>query len=231
MKPLPPSELAKRIDYAVLRNPTPSVLENAVEEAERLGLRAITTYYTMLEWLEGMTRKVKISIVIDFPSGASHIESKIKAVEQAIAHGADEIEFVANIWSWLRGSKDYFVNEVRALSRIAREVGVVSKVIIESSLLTPLQLEEVLKTIAGIGEDDRPHYVKMNTGWFQRGVSSYDVMLAARIVKPRGVLVKAAGGIRDALWASTLVSLGADVIGASKPKEIIEEAERLIRLS
>ncbi len=231
MRRLGASELAERIDYAVLHNPSPTALQEAIEEAERLNLRAVTTYYTMLEWVEGITRKTRIAVVIDFPSGASHIEAKIKAAEQTIAHGADEIEYVTNIWLWLKGERERFINEVRALSRIAREVDVTSKAIIESSLLTSTQLEEILRAISGLVEEERPHYVKMNTGWFSRGVSSIDVRIAARLVKPKGIGIKAAGGIRDAAWALTLIELGADIIGTSHPRDIIEGLGRLERLS
>ncbi|AEM39151.1 deoxyribose-phosphate aldolase [Pyrolobus fumarii 1A] len=228
---LSPEELAKRIDYAILRDPTPHRVVEAVEEAEKLGLRAVTVFHTMLTWLEGVSRRVLISVVIDFPSGASHIEPKVKAVEQAIAHGAGEVEFVVNVWQWMKGNRDYVINEVRALSRIAREVGVKSKAIIESSLLDLSTLQEILEAIAALDKEDRPDYVKMNTGWFSRGVEPLEVALAAKIVKPRGMMIKASGGIKDGFYASLLVALGADVIGTSNPSKLIrdlQEAKKLL---
>ncbi len=230
MKLLAPIELAKRIDYALLRSPTPEALEKAVEEAERLNLRAITTYYTMLTWIEGATRKAKISVVVDFPNGASHIEAKIKATEQALTHGADEVEFVVNVWQWLAGRRDYVLNEVKALSAIAKATGAKSKAIIESSLLSFSQLRQLIEAIVSLEPEKRPDYIKMNTGWFGRGVLPSEVKLAASIAKPRGLGVKAAGGIRDAYTASLMVWLGADIIGTSSPRAIIEDAERLLKL-
>ncbi len=227
---LPPHELARRIDYAVLRDPTPQRVEKALEEAERLGLRAVTTYHTMIEWLRGLSKRVRLAAVIDFPSGASHIEAKVKAVEQAISHGADEVEFVVNIWRWLKGDRDYVVNEVRALSRIAWATGTTSKAIIETSFLSLQELHSLLDTLVGLDPEERPHYIKMNTGWFARGVRPVEVELAARIVKPRGLGVKAAGGIRDAYTASLLVALGADIIGSSNPSKLLEDAQEAAQL-
>ncbi len=227
MKPLPPHELARRIDYAVLRNPTPETLHRAVEEAEKLRLRGITTYHAALDILSTAARKVLKIIVVDFPAGASHIEAKVKAIEQAIAHGADEVEFVVNIWKWLQGNREYLVNEIRALSRIARATGVTCKALIETTPLTLDQLREILDAITGLSEEERPHYVKMNTGWMGRGVKPAEVMLAARLVKPHGIGIKAAGGIRDAYTASLLVHLGADIIGTSSPEKLVRDAEEL----
>ena len=230
MRLLPPNELAKRIDYALLRNPTPKRLQEAIEQAEKLSLRAVTTYYTMLTWIEGTARKTRISVVVDFPNGASHIEAKIKAVEQALTHGADEVEFVVNVWQWIAGRRDYVVNEVKALSAIARATGAVSKAIIESSLLTHEELRRLLEALTGLEPEKRPDYVKMNTGWFSRGVLPSEVKLASLIVKPKGIGIKAAGGIRDAYTASLLVQLGADIIGTSSPGTILEDAENASRL-
>ena len=232
MKPrlLAPEELAARIDYAVLRDPTPPRIEAALEEAERLGLRAITTYHTMIDWLRGRTRRVKLAAVIDFPHGASHIEAKVKAAEQAITHGAQEIEFVVNIWRWLRGDHEYVVNEVRALSRIAWATGVASKAIIETSFLDLGQLRALLEAVTRLDPEERPNYIKMNTGWFARGVRPAEVELAAMIVKPLGMGVKAAGGIRDAYTASLLIELGADIIGSSSPSRLVEDAREAAQL-
>ncbi len=227
MKPLPPHELAQRIDYAVLRDPTPATLLRAVEEAEKLHLRGITTYHVALDILSTAARSVKKIIVVDFPAGASHIEAKVKAVEQAIAHGADEVEFVVNVWKWLHGDHEYLENEIRALSRIARATGVTCKALIETTPLTLNQLREILETIIKLSEEERPHYIKMNTGWMGRGVKPAEVALAARVVKPHGIGIKAAGGIRDAYTASMLVHLGADIIGTSSPGNLVRDAEEL----
>ena len=230
MKLLPPNELAKRIDYALLRNPTPEKLQEAIEQAEKLSLRAITTYYTMLTWIEGTARKTRIAVVVDFPNGASHIEAKIKAVEQALTHGADEVEFVVNVWQWLAGRSNYVVNEVKALSAIAKATGATSKAIIESSLLTRAELRRLLEAIAELEPEKRPDYVKMNTGWFGRGVLPSEIRLASLIVKPRKIGIKAAGGIRDAYTASLLIGLGADIIGTSSPSTILEDAKEASKL-
>ncbi len=231
LRPLPPRELAARIDMALLKDIRPDKIREAVEKAERLGLRGISTYYTALDILSTLSKRVKKIIVIDFPAGASHIESKVKAEEQAIAHGADEVEFVVNVWKWLQGDRNYVINEIRALARIARATGVTSKALIETSVLTLDELRELLTLIASLDEEDKPHYVKMNTGWFSRGVRPVEVALASKIVKSSGIRVKAAGGIRDAYTASLLVSLGADVIGASNPEAIIRDAEEANKLS
>ena len=132
---------------------------------------------------------------------------------------------MVNIWQWLAGRHDYVVNEVKALATIAKATGAKSKAIIESSLLNREQLKEILKAIAALEPENRPDYVKMNTGWFTRGVLPSEVKLASTIAKPYGIGVKAAGGIRDAYTATLMIELGADIIGASSPRSILEDAE------
>lgn len=228
VKTLTVEELAKRIDHAVLK-PSASrrELEKAVDELEKLGLRCLILTPTLLREARDSTRKC-LGAVVGFPFGYTTIEAKIKELEDVIGYGADEVDVVANTQALLLGREEYYVNELRALAEIARVAGVKFKVIIETPLLG---LESIVKTVELVAKNVEPDYVKTSSGFVEKPTHPEDVAVINATLQRLGLRgrigIKAAGGIRTALQALTLVSVGADIIGTSTPAEILEGFRKL----
>jgi deoxyribose-phosphate aldolase len=217
------SEIAARIDHAVLRPwSTRDELERAIEELERLSLRCLILSPTLLYEARSLTRKC-LGAVAGFPYGYHTVEAKIKEVEDLVAMGADEIDFVANLQLALLGKIDQYVNEIKAVTTICRDANVKCKIIIEAPALSPSLLQKV---VAAIVESTEPDYIKTSTGFGPRHTIPDDIILIDKVLREKNVRsrigIKAAGGIRQGLQASILLQLGADIIGTSTPSKIIE---------
>ncbi|ABM80810.1 deoxyribose-phosphate aldolase [Hyperthermus butylicus] len=226
------SEIASRIDHAVLK-PWSSVseLEKAIRELEELNLRCLIISPTHLRLAREKTNKC-LGVVVGFPFGYSTIEAKIKELEDSIALGAQEIDYVANTQLLLAGRTEEYLNEIRAAITICRDSGVKCKVIIEAPALPRNLLVEIVEKIAMM--DPHPDYIKTSTGYGPRPTYVEDVYLIdqtlRRIGKRDEIGIKAAGGIREGLQAAAMLLAGADVIGTSTPRQVIETYKELCRI-
>jgi deoxyribose-phosphate aldolase len=92
------------------------------------------------------------------------------------------------------------------------------KVIFENCYLT----KEEIARLAGIAKEVKPDFIKTSTGFGTGGATPEDVRIMKEIAG-NDVKVKAAGGIRD--WASckAMIEAGAERIGASAGKQILDE--------
>lgn len=217
------SELASRIDHAVLRPwSTMSDLSKAIDELEKLKLRCLILSPTLLSEARSLTNRC-LGAVAGFPYGYHTIESKIKEVEDLIAIGADEIDFVANLQLFLMGKKKQYINEIKAVTKICKSANIVCKIIVEAPALTPVQLREVVELIA---MNTEPDFIKTSTGYGPRHTIIDDITIIDETLKELGLRktigIKAAGGIRQGLQAAYYISLGADIIGTSTPSRILE---------
>jgi len=226
-----PEELAARIDHAVLR-PEAGLreLEAAVEELERLNLRCLILSPTLLREARGLTRRC-LGAVVGFPFGYHTVESKVKELEDAIGYGADEIDAVTNLQLFIAGRREAYINEARALVEICRENSVKCKLIVDAALVDKSLYREALEALLSATE---PDYVKTGTGFGGRPTQPEDVVIAASVIAARGlkgrVRVKAAGGIRTGLQAALLIAAGADVIGTSRPRQLLEDYRSILPL-
>ncbi|MEE9200084.1 MAG: deoxyribose-phosphate aldolase [Candidatus Brocadiales bacterium] len=211
-------KLAKMIDHTQIRpNVERQQIINLCNEAEKYGFYAVSIppIYVPLavECLKGST--VKVGAVVGFPSGYSYPEAKIVETALAVGQGAAEIDMVMNVAALK--SKDHALvrRDIEGVVMAAR--GAAVKVIIETCLLTYEEKIGVCKIIADAGAN----FVKTSTGLAGGGATVEDVRLL-RQHSPRGVQVKAAGGIRDAKTAFAMIKAGATRIGTSTGPEIME---------
>ena len=218
-------ELASRIDHALLRpSAAKSELETAIEELEKLGLRCLILSPPLLREARGLTKRC-LGAVVGFPFGYSTIESKIKEVEDVIGYGADEVDAVVNAQLFLLGRREAFANEARALVEVCRENEVKCKLIVDAPLFPSRSLyRDALRVLL---EHAQPDFVKTGTGYGGRPAQPEDVLEARAAITSLGlqgrVRIKAAGGIRTGLQAALLIAVGADVIGTSKPAQLLED--------
>jgi deoxyribose-phosphate aldolase len=205
-------------------------LEKAIEELETLKLRCLIISPTHLEIARGITKKC-LGAVVGFPFGYHTIEAKIKELEDAIALGANEIDFVANTQLLLAGREKEYLNEIRAATTICREAGVKCKVIIEAPALERNLLKTIVKKIATL--DVKPDFIKTSTGFGPRPTYPEDVYIIDSTLRELNVRdyigIKAAGGIREGLQAAIMLSLGADIIGTSTPSKILESYREICK--
>ena len=79
---------------------------------------------------------VLVGAAIGFPLGQTTVENKVHETEQAIADGADEIDYVANIGELKSGNLAYVEDEMRRIVAVCRAHGKTVKVIFENCYLT-----------------------------------------------------------------------------------------------
>lgn len=160
---------------------------------------------------------VHVGAAVGFPLGQNTIETKRFEAQDAIANGADEIDYVVNLTRLKAGDLDYVAREMDAIVSVCREKGVISKVIFENCYLTH---EEKL-TLCAVAREVRPDYVKTSTGFGTGGATMEDVRLMLDHVGP-DIRVKAAGGVRDLATALTLIDMGVRRIGSTASIRIVE---------
>jgi len=161
---------------------------------------------------------VKVDAAIGFPSGGFTIDNKVFETRDALARGADEIDFVMNVAALKAGDLDYVRREMKAL-RAATE-GHVVKVILETCLLTEAEKIAACQLAVEAGLD----FVKTSTGFSTGGATVDDVRLMTSVVKD-AARVKASGGIRSAAQAQAMIEAGAVRLGTSAGVTIIEQLQ------
>jgi len=216
---------ARKIDYTVLR-PTDTVEQvmTHARNADRLGFRCIVVPPFMVAPVREIVR-LPVATVVAFPHGYSTLAQKASEVRSAHEDGAQEVDIVANVAAIKSREWEYVEKEVKTLASLARDLGLTSKFIIETSYLTREEIERASRIVAESGGD----YVKTNTGFGSRGVTVEDVITIRRAIGSRAG-IKAAGGIRTALQAMLLWAYGADILGTSSALEIYNEYESALKL-
>ena len=153
--------------------------------------------------------RMKICTVIGFPNG--YMTTAVKAFEtaDAVKHGADEIDMVANLCMIKDGCWDSVAEDIAAVRRACP--GKVLKVIIEACLLTEAEKIKMCEIVSASGAE----FIKTSTGFSTGGATREDVALLREHCKPE-VRVKAAGGIGSIQDAEDFIALGADRLGTSR---------------
>ena len=116
------------------------------------------------------------------------------------------------------GKWDLMKAEMAKMTEICHFHNAGCKVIFENCYLT----KEEIRRLAEIAKEVKPDFIKTSTGFGTCGATPEDVRLMKETVGD-AVKVKAAGGIRD--WASckAMIEAGAERIGASAGKQILDE--------
>ncbi|MEW6061005.1 MAG: deoxyribose-phosphate aldolase [Bacteroidota bacterium] len=153
---------------------------------------------------------IKVCTVIGFPLGATSTETKAFETEQAIKSGATEVDMVINVGRLKSTEYHYVEHDIFAVVSTAKRYGVLTKVIIETGLLTDEEKVIACMLAKRAGAD----FVKTSTGFSKGGATAGDIALM-RYVVGSAMGVKASGGVRTREDALKMVASGADRIGAS----------------
>lgn len=159
---------------------------------------------------------VKVCSVIGFPLGAMLTSAKAFETEKAIEAGADEIDMVINV-GFLKSQKhDWVEEDIRAVHNVTKAHNKLLKVIFETCLLTPKEIEQVALICKKIGVE----FIKTSTGFSTGGATESDVKLMRETVG-KDIGVKASGGVRTAETANIMITAGANRLGTSSGIQII----------
>ena len=215
------AQLAKYFDHTQLKAfATEKDFRILCDEARKNGFMMVAInsapVATCKAMLEGCD--VHVGAAISFPLGQTTVAVKCFETEQAIAEGADEIDYVINIGRLKEGDWAYIEDEMRAIVGICRKAGVCSKVIFETCYLT----KDEIRKLAEIARDVKPDFIKTSTGFGTGGATVEDVRLMKSVVGD-AVKVKASGGVRDLDTCLAMIEAGAERIGTSGSVQILEE--------
>jgi deoxyribose-phosphate aldolase len=168
---------------------------------------------------------VKVCTVISFPFGGDTSRTKVRAAENAVGIGADEVEFVMNIGAMLSGNFRLVRDEITAIVRSVRmkSVNVGKGLVLVKVIMETGYLDKKLKKLAcRMIEDGGADFVKTSTGFGPEGATVADVELL-RDELSENLGVKAAGGIHTSEDAENMINAGAARIGTSHAVEIMNE--------
>ena len=117
---------------------------------------------------------------------------------------------VINIGALKEGNDTLVAQDIAGVVHAAREANVITKVIIETSLLTDEEKVRACQLAVAAGAD----FVKTATGFAQGGATVADIRLMRQTVGSH-VGVKASGGVRSAEVAQAMIDAGATRLGTS----------------
>ncbi|HLA55840.1 MAG TPA: deoxyribose-phosphate aldolase [Flavobacterium sp.] len=172
---------------------------------------------------------VAIGTVIDFPKGQSGVEKKLEEALQAIADGADELDFVCNYEAFKNGETDLVKEEILLCTQLGLSHLKIVKWIIEVAALDEKQIAQLSALIkSAVVTNFTGHYnevfVKSSTGFYKtennlpNGATIPTIIIMLENAAP--LPVKAAGGVRTYQEAVGMVNLGVKRIGTSAAKAI-----------
>ncbi|TCN24440.1 deoxyribose-phosphate aldolase [Mesobacillus foraminis] len=213
------TDLARMIDHTLLKaDATETEIIKLAQEAKEYNFASVCVNPAWVKKAaEVLTdaAEVKVCTVIGFPLGASASEVKAFETKIAIENGAEEVDMVINIGA-LKSKQYHLVeSDIKSVVEAAKDRAL-TKVIIETSLLTDEEKEIACKLAANAGAD----FVKTSTGFSTGGATPQDIALMRKVVGP-AIGVKASGGVRSLEDAETMIKAGATRIGASSGVAII----------
>lgn len=215
---LAPAELAAMIDHTLLK--ADATREDVVRLCREAREHRFATVCVNGGWVPLAAEELKgtgvgITTVVGFPLGATTTAAKAFEAQEAIAHGATEIDMVLNI-GWLKSGDTAGVQwDVEGVVQACADKAKL-KVILETGLLSDEEKETACRLCVAAGAD----FVKTSTGFGKGGATEADIALMRRTVGPE-LGVKASGGVRDAATALRMIAAGATRIGASASVAIV----------
>ncbi|MEK7671219.1 MAG: deoxyribose-phosphate aldolase [Bacteroidota bacterium] len=207
------------IDHTMLKSEaTTSEIEKLCDEARKFSFASVCINPSYVSLCAKLLRgtDVKVCTVIGFPLGATLTAVKAFETEHAIRDGAGEVDMVINVGMLKSKQYDYVENDIFAVVSTAKRYRVLSKVILETGLLTDEEKVKGCVLAKRAGAD----FVKTSTGFGKGGATVGDIALMRRVVGS-AMGVKASGGVRSREDALAMVAHGADRIGASASVKIV----------
>jgi deoxyribose-phosphate aldolase len=210
------------------------IIKNRIQEAIYEGFKLIMirpeNVSLAKKMIQDANSKLTIGTVIDFPEGNSSLETKLEEAKNAIANGADDLDFVCNYNAFKKGEINFVKNEIRVCTQLGLENNKIVKWIIEVAALSSdeiITISALIKNVvlAHFKEGNYPNvFVKSSTGFFKtndnlpNGATIDSIIIMLENASP--LSVKASGGIATMEEAKRYIQLGVKRIGTSSAKAI-----------
>ncbi|MBO9578490.1 MAG: deoxyribose-phosphate aldolase [Microbacteriaceae bacterium] len=215
-------DLANIVDHTLLKpEATAADLRALVAEADELGTFSVCVSPSKVVYVREAIpaeSRLKVAAVVGFPSGAHRSEVKALEARLAVEDGADEIDMVIKLSAALAGRTDLVEEDIRAVREAIPRA--ILKVIIESAALTDEQIVAVCQAVERADAD----FVKTSTGYHPAGGASVHAVELIRATVGDRLGVKASGGIGTRSKAEAMVAAGADRLGLSGTRAVLEGA-------
>lgn len=190
------------------------LIQDAMEE-QFIGV-CVPSFWVKKVKRELRDQDIQVVTVIGFPFGFEDTAIKIAETREAIRQGADELDLVWSQTSFHSGM-NWPKIEIAQIAKICHAEERILKVIIETAYLNSQQLREACMICQDAGVD----FVKTSTGYAPSGAKAEDIKLMRETLSS-AIGIKASGGIKTLEFALELIKAGADRIGTSSAKAIME---------
>jgi deoxyribose-phosphate aldolase len=211
--------IAKMIDHTLLKpEATTAQVTKLCTEAKEYGFASvcINGVYVPLAAQQLQGSDVKVCTVVGFPLGAMITAAKVEETRIAIQNGAQEVDMVIPIGALKDEAISRLADDIAAVVAECQVNKVISKVIIETVLLSEQEKVVACKVAQEAGAD----FVKTSTGFAGGGATVADVKLMRETIGAK-MGVKASGGVRNYADAIAMIDAGATRIGASSGVAIV----------
>ena len=208
-----PQDLARYIDHTLLKPETTAEdIDKLCDEAAEYGFASVCVNPSWVKRAAQRLRGSAVTVcsVVGFPFGATPPEIKAMETRRALRDGAREIDMVINIGALKSGHDDEVRTDIAKVTDACHESGALTKVIIETSLLSDAEKVRA----SHLSKLAKADFVKTSTGFAGGGATVHDVLLMRETVGPK-MGIKASGGVRSRQDAEEMIAAGATRIGAS----------------
>lgn len=213
--------IVELIDQTFLKKEaTEEEIRKVCEETKKYGFRGFCVLPRHTKLTKELLRNtdIKITTLIDEPTGTSPHKDRIKMVQRAKSDGSDEVDVVMKIDAFKNKKYKEVLADLKEICKILP-----TKVIIGSGYLTDEEIKKASEIVKESGA------ICVKTATVDDPLDHSELPEKAkhvRIMKESapGLLVKAAGSIRTLSDLKMMVEAGADIIGTSSGVEIIKEA-------
>lgn len=191
-----------------------ALIKDAIEE-QFIGV-CIPSFWVKKTKRELLDYDIQVVTVIGFPFGFQDTASKIAEMRESIRQGADELDLV---WSQtaFHSGMNWPKIEISEIAKICHEEERLLKVIIETAFLSRDQIREACLICEDAGAD----FVKTSTGYAPSGAKAEDIIWMREVLSSQ-IGIKASGGIKTLDHTLELIKAGADRIGTSSAKFLMD---------
>jgi len=214
-------DYAKIVDQTFLKKGAgEDEIKKVCDEAKAYGFRALCIYPEHTKWAKEYLKDsgVKVTTLIDAPTGTSSHQKRAEMVEQAKKDGSDEIELVMKIDDFKNRKYEEVFDDLKELCKILP-----TKVIIGSGYLTDEEIKKASEMVKESGA------ICVKTATTEDPLDNQELKEKAKHIRimresAPGILVKASGAVRTLSDVKIMLEAGADIIGTSSGVEIVKES-------
>jgi len=213
--------IAKIIDQTYLNKTAgEEEIKKAAEETKKYNFRGFCVFpeHTKIAKEVLKDTDIKVTTLIDEPTGTSPHEKRVEMVKKAKEDGSDEVDVVMKIDAFKNKKYDEVLDDLKEICEILP-----TKVIIGSGYLTDEEIKKASEIVKKAGA------ICVKTATVEDPLDRSELDEKAKHVRTMkesapGLLVKAAGSIRKMVDLEMMLEAGADIIGTSSGVEIVNEA-------